>query len=118
MDYNLHEDDDFDGVWGGGVLGPDAYRDGTDTAGGGAGWVTGEIPDRAPADTATIEEICELAANLTGYLDRFQTAGDGRVLYCHSGSGDGYNLVDSDIDSCSAHLDHRYDVFPSTGCDS
>lgn len=83
----------------------------------------GTLPEGADGggdtgDPEDIEDTCALAENLTGYLDRYQTAGDGRVLYCH-GTGNGrFVLVDSDISSCFSHLNHRHDVFPSTGCDS
>jgi hypothetical protein len=71
----------------------------------------GDGPD-VPDDT------CERAANISGYLDRFQVAGDGRVLYCHSSSGRGFVVIASDISSCLPHLDHRYDIFPTSLCDS
>lgn len=71
-----------------------------------------------PDDPEDIEDTCALAENLTGYLDRYQSPGDGRVLYCHGTGNGGFVLVDSDIRSCFPHLNHRHDVFPSTGCDS
>jgi hypothetical protein len=67
----------------------------------------------------TDQEICEEAARIAGYLDPYQTPGDGKVLYCHSGGGPNYTFVDSDISSCLTHLsNHASDVFPTTGCDS
>jgi hypothetical protein len=75
-----------------------------------------DVPEEDSGDD--MDAICDLAQNITSYLDDYQTPGDGRVLYCHSGSGHSYNLVDSDVDACSAHLDHDWDVFPSTGCDT
>ncbi|MFN7145426.1 MAG: hypothetical protein ACK4YP_16755 [Myxococcota bacterium] len=77
---------------------------------------SGAVPDTG--DPGDVEDTCAIAENLTGHLDRYQTPGDGRVLYCH-GTGSGrFVLVESDISSCFPHLDHRHDVFPSTGCDS
>ena len=61
---------------------------------------------------------CETAGNLTEYLDTFQVTGDDRVLYCHGTGGGNFVLVESDISACFPHLDHRFDVFPATGCDS
>lgn len=88
----------------------------------GSGGDTGVTGDGSGGDTGTGGEIpddaCVIAAEIDGYLDGFQTEGDGRVLYCHSGSAKSYVFVDSDIDSCLAHLDHRGDVFPTTLCDS
>ena len=69
-------------------------------------WETGE------------EFICQHAADIDGYLDAFETAGDGKVLYCHSSSGKNYVLVESDIDSCLTHMGHKYDIFPTTLCGS
>lgn len=86
----------------------------TDTGGPGDG-TTG--PD--PLDTGlTDDELCEAAAALSSILDPYQTEGDSRVTYCHSSSGSNWHLIDSDISSCLPHLNHSYDVFPTTGCDS
>jgi hypothetical protein len=103
-DTGEHLDGDTGGS-SGGDGGTDLGDTGTSSTGDSG---TGEIPD----------DVCELAAATSGYLDAFETPGDGRVLYCHSGSGKSYVFVDSDIDSCLAHLDHRGDVFPTTLCDS
>jgi hypothetical protein len=59
-----------------------------------------------------------MAASLAGYLDPWQTPLDGRVYYCHSSSGSNWNFVESDISSCLPHINHNYDVFPTTGCDT
>jgi hypothetical protein len=74
-------------------------------------------PDE-PDPNLTEDEICEKAAALTITLDPYQTPEDGRVVYCHSGSGGGYNYIESDISSCLPHLNHEYDVFPTSGCDN
>lgn len=74
---------------------------------------TGSVPTNPTED-----EICELAAALALTLDPYQTPGDGRVVYCHSGSGSSYNYIETDISSCLPHLNHDHDVFPTTGCDS
>ena len=67
----------------------------------------------------TDDQICINASQIAGYLDQFQTAYDKKVLYCHSGSGGNWTFVDSDISSCVPHLmNHSYDIFPTTGCDS
>jgi hypothetical protein len=66
----------------------------------------------------TEEEICEAAAALTITLDPYQTPDDGKVIYCHSSSGGSYNYIDSNISSCLPHLNHNYDVFPTSGCDT
>lgn len=77
---------------------------------------TGTSP---PIDTGlTGPEICETAANLVGYLDGYQTAGDGKVLFCHSQNGNKWVYIESDISACLPHLGHAYDIFPTTGCDS
>ena len=78
-----------------------------------------DIPDTDfPEKPGDEDDLCSKAARTAGYLDKFQTAGDGKVLYCHRGGGPHYVLVDSDISSCLPHLDHENDVFPSTLCDS
>lgn len=64
------------------------------------------------------EGVCVVTENLTQWLDTFQVTGDARVLYCHGTGGGQFVLVESDISACFPHLDHRWDVFPSTGCDS
>jgi hypothetical protein len=76
----------------------------------------------ADADTDTdVPEIpddaCEQAVELDGYLDQFEVPGDGRVFYCHSGSGN-YVQIESNISSCLPHLNHSHDVFPTTLCGS
>lgn len=86
----------------------DAATDGTTTA---------IDPPTTPTDIPE-EDICEKAAALTITLDPFQTPSDGRVYYCHSGSGNSYNYIETDISSCLPHLNHDYDIFPTTGCDS
>lgn len=68
---------------------------------------TGEIP----------EDVCDIAVQIAGWLDQYQVAGDGRVFYCHSGSGN-YTLIEADISACIPHLRHEWDVFPTTLCDS
>ena len=35
-----------------------------------------------------------------------------------AGSGNNYTRIDTDISSCLPHLNHRNDVFPTTGCDT
>jgi hypothetical protein len=77
----------------------------------------GTIPTQ-PDTGLTDDEICDRAASLAGYLDAWQTAGDGRVYYCHSSSGTNWVFVESDISSCIPHLNHNYAVFPTTGCDT
>lgn len=92
---------------------------GTGTGEPGTGTGTGEPGTGSTIDTGlTDEQICTYAASLAGYLDRYQTAGDGHVLYCHSSGGSNWTFVDSNISSCLPHLNHAYDVFPTTGCDS
>jgi hypothetical protein len=73
-----------------------------------------DFPDQPGED----DDLCSKAARTAGYLDSFQTPGDGKVLYCHRGGGPHYVLVDTDISACLPHLDHVNDVFPSTLCDS
>lgn len=86
--------------------------DSGDAGEGGSSLFTGDTASGPDPD------VCERAENLTAYLDRFQVPDDGHVLYCHGTGGGGFVLVDSNISSCFPHLDHRWDVFPSTGCDS
>jgi hypothetical protein len=100
-----------------GSSGGDGGTGGGDGSGGDTG-VTGEEGGDSGTGGEIPDDACVLASEIDGYLDAFQTAGDGRVLYCHSGSGKSFVFVDSDIDSCLAHLDHRGDVFPTTLCDS
>ena len=72
-----------------------------------------------PGDSGFDEDaFCQEAATLAGYLDPYQSADDGRVLFCHSGSGSHYNLIETDISSCLPHLSHASDVFPTSGCDT
>jgi hypothetical protein len=79
----------------------------------------GDTDDPGAPDTGlTDDELCEQAAALSSVLDPYQTAGDGRVTYCHSGGGSNWNRIESDISSCLPHLNHAGDVFPTTGCDS
>ena len=74
--------------------------------------------DTAPTDTGlTGEEICERAARVFGYLDRFQTPGDGRVFFCHF-TGSGWHYLETDISACLSHAQQHSDTFPTTGCDS
>ncbi len=75
-------------------------------------------PPAQPDTGLTDDEICESADALAGYLDPWQTAGDGRVYYCHSSSGSNWVFIESDISSCLPHLNHGFDIFPTTGCDS
>ncbi|MCA9493359.1 MAG: hypothetical protein KC621_25685, partial [Myxococcales bacterium] len=89
---------------------------GTGSGGTGSGG-TGSGGTATGGTPTTDQELCERAAGLAGYLDQWQTAGDGRVYYCHSSSGN-YTFVESDISSCLPHLNHNFDVFPSTGCDT
>lgn len=69
-------------------------------------------------DTGFPEDLCDKASRTTGYLDHFQTSGDGKVLFCHREGGPNYVEIDTDVSACLSHLDHDLDVFPTTGCDS
>jgi hypothetical protein len=64
------------------------------------------------------EDDCLLAETIFGWLDQFQVPNDGKVYFCHSGTGGSYTIVNSDISSCQAHTSHPYDKFPTTICDS
>jgi hypothetical protein len=73
------------------------------------------VPDTGLAEE---DDACLPGMALTGYLDDLQTAADGAVSFCHSGSGGPYHIVDTSVAACLPHLSHPYDVFPTTGCDS
>lgn len=105
------------------VAGPDGESDGP-------GGVEYEVPSdefgheeggwddtNGKLDTELIDDWCVLASEIDGFLDPYQVPYDGRVFYCHSGSGN-LVLLETDIDACFAHLDHALDVFPTTLCDS
>lgn len=80
---------------------------------------TSSPPDSGdPGPDPEDPDFCEKAASIAGFLDSYQVPGDGRVIYCHSGTGRHYTIIDTDISSCLPHLDHVADVFPSTLCDS
>ncbi|MFZ5475750.1 MAG: hypothetical protein ACOZNI_03150 [Myxococcota bacterium] len=116
-DYNLHHiEPEATGEDTGGAFGP-GFDDGG-LADGGVGSGRSLASEGGDTGDVDVDDVCRLAANLTGYLDDFQTPEDGKVVFCHSGSGEDYVLVDSDVDACSAHVQHRWDVFPTTGCDS
>jgi hypothetical protein len=94
---------------------------GTGTGGGDTGTGTGTGTGGTTTTTPpTGDEVCDLAAatGLATALDPYQIPGDGRVVYCHSSAGNSYNYVESDISSCLPHINHNFDIFPSTGCDS
>ena len=98
---------------------------GTGTGGGGGDGGGGDGGGGDTASTATTsdtgltdDEFCQKAATLSGFLDGFQTPDDGKVVFCHSGSGSHYSKNDTDISACLPHLNHTNDVFPTTGCDS
>ena len=77
------------------------------------------VPPLQPGDTGwDDDDVCDQALALDDYLDTFQESGDGKVVYCHRGGGENWTLVESDISACLPHLNHRGDVFPTTGCDS
>lgn len=126
-DYSLLEREDVGGAGDGDgypFLDPGSSDLGDDPLGGEGedAWVDegGASTDDGPGDTGESDpyDACEEALNFAEALDRYQVEGDGRVLYCHSSSGHNLVLVDSSIDSCLTHLDHRYDIFPTTLCDS
>lgn len=73
---------------------------------------TGTVPSEP------VEADCVQAESIPDWLDQFQVPNDGKVYFCHSGSGSSYTIVNSDISSCMAHLSHSHDVFPTTLCDS
>lgn len=98
--------DGSDSHTGDGTVGDDPT---IDTDGGGGETDTPDIP------TA---DDCTRAVELDGWLDQFQVQGDDRVLFCHSGSGGHYSMVEANIDSCLKHLRHPGDVFPTLLCDS
>ena len=73
-------------------------------------------PDPPPVLT---QDDCVTAETTSGFLDKFQTPGDDKVVYCHRAGGDNYVVIDSNIDSCLSHwASHVPDLFPSTLCDS
>jgi hypothetical protein len=100
-----------------GTTGTGTGTTGTGTTGTGTG-TTGTPPTDSGLTPPSDQDLCNDAATLVGYLDQFQTPGDDRVLYCHSGAGGSWNFVESNISSCLPHLNHNFDVFPTTGCDS
>lgn len=84
---------------------------GDDTGGGGGDTGT-------PWDGEDADDFCDKASRVTGYLDTFQVPDDGRVVFCHRQGGPHFTAIDTSISACMPHLDHTYDVFPSTLCDS
>jgi hypothetical protein len=87
---------------------------GTDTGGtgGGSGTDTGTAP--TPDDP---EAFCTAASTTATFLDAWQVAGDGKVVFCHS-TGSGWNVIDTAISACVPHLSHTADILPTTLCDS
>ncbi|MDG1482510.1 MAG: hypothetical protein P8R54_23165, partial [Myxococcota bacterium] len=64
------------------------------------------------------EADCKKAVGTGDWLDQFQTKGDGKVVFCHSGSGTNYSVINTSTSACLSHADHTYDVYPTTICDS
>ena len=62
--------------------------------------------------------LCDFASLVTGFLDQFQTPYDGKVIFCHSSSGNSYTQIDTNNSSCLTHINHAYDIFPTTLCDT
>jgi hypothetical protein len=80
-------------------------------------------PPTGGTDTGTWTDTgswgaCEWAAHVAGYLDQFQTPGDGLVWYCHNDGGPDTVFQESNVDSCLTHIAHSGDIFPTTICDS
>jgi hypothetical protein len=62
------------------------------------------------------DNYCRKALRNGSLLDQEQVEGSHKITFCHSMSDGHWAVVSTDYSSCSAHLDHAYDVFPSTGC--
>ncbi|MBL8619529.1 MAG: hypothetical protein JNM72_28210 [Deltaproteobacteria bacterium] len=94
---------------------------GVDTGAPPSGADTGAPPSGAdtgaPAPDPGDADFCAYAAATSGYLDLFQTAADGKVVFCHW-AGSGFVVIDTSISACIPHLGHTSDVLPSTLCDS
>ncbi len=93
----------------------------TDTA----EWVDSDTAPWSDTDTAgdtdpgTISESdCVKASRVPGWLDQFQTPGDGKVIFCHRNAPGKWSVIDTRIRSCIPHAGHLRDIFPSTLCDS
>ena len=67
------------------------------TSGSGTGTGTGTW------DTATWD-TCDFADHIDGYLDQFQTPGDGKVWFCHSLNGNSFNLIETSNAACIPHI--------------
>jgi len=81
----------------------------TDTTPGGTGsttWDTGNW------------DLCDWALHVAGFLDAYNTPGDGKVIYCHQSGGPNYVMQDTSVSSCLTHIAHAGDVFPTSICDS
>jgi hypothetical protein len=103
----------------------------TDTVPGGGGGDTDTVPGWDTADTWTVPDtghdtdttigpwICVRAQQIQGFLDRFQTPGDRKVIFCHRAATGKWVVIDASISSCISHAkSHLIDEFPSTLCDS
>jgi len=99
------DDDDDDDT----VPGDDDDDTTTDTTPGGTGSTTW--------DTGTWD-LCDWALHVAGFLDAYNTPGDGKVIYCHQSGGPNYVMQDTSVSSCLTHIAHAGDVFPTTICDS
>ena len=101
----------------GGSGGDDGGSGGDDGGSGGdSGGGSGGDGDTEP-DPSDEEAFCNYAEENPGWLDSWQVAGDGKVVFCHAG-GTSWSLIDISISACVPHLSHSGDVHPSTGCDS
>ena len=106
----------------GGLGGTDG-SDGVDGGGGddtglGVGDDTGDGGLAGPGNPDFDEDVyCEAAAADPTILDELEVLGDDHVQYCHSSGCSNWVFVDSNVDSCLPHLDHRCDVFSRAyGC--
>jgi hypothetical protein len=66
--------------------------------------------------------VCDWASQIAGFLDQYNVAYDGKVVFCHATSGTGaslsYTLNDVSNNACLTHIGHLDDVFPTSICDS
>ena len=80
---------------------------------------TGTVPT---IDTGTWDtggwDVCDWALHVAGFLDAYNTPGDGKVVYCHQSGGPNYVMNDTSNAACLTHIAHLGDVFPTTICDS
>jgi hypothetical protein len=74
----------------------------------------------APTDTVVTPRAgtCARASRIPGYLDRFQTPGDGKVVFCHRTSAGSWTRIDTSTSACIHHAGHLLDLFPRTLCDN